>query len=92
MTTETEILVRTGAFVLVAAAAFLWPRDLRRYWHEWTPRARRVTMSVMSVFFANGISILNAAYTGRPVAWTLGLLMFAYGLVVVALLWPDKER
>lgn len=88
----TEILIRLGAFLLVATAAFLWPRDVRRYWDTWPPRARRVAMGVMPVFIANGIGILNAAYYAKPLVWTVYLVAFSYAVLIFVLLWTPRDE
>jgi hypothetical protein len=88
-----DVFLRLSTFALIAVVAFLWPRDLRRYWHEFDGRARRITLGVIPVFVSNALGLLNAVYLGRSATWVSYLLIASYALLVFVLIWnPRSER
>lgn len=89
---SSAIVVRLVTFALVAWTAFLWPRDMRRRWHEFDARAKRVTVAIMPVFASNALGLLNAAYSGRPLTWATYLLAMSYAVLVAVLLYSPRDE
>lgn len=73
-----QIYVRSIVFLIVAAAAFAWPRRLRALWWTWTPVDRLRESTVFASIAVYGALVLAAAQREDPLRIVTWLIVFLF--------------
>lgn len=84
---------RLAITILVAVAAWLWPRDMRAYWTVWTRRGRRLTGWMFAVIVVVGILLIASAQRQDPIRISTWLLAAVFvGLNAAMLFRPSNDN
>lgn len=78
---------RIVILLFVMLVAFEWSRTMRRKWHEWSRKTKRVTQWVTIVLMSNGMLLITAAQRDDPIrvgTAVLGLAFLGFALSLYA--------